>query len=263
MFARTTTVVLLAALLAGCKAGTSLHGAADIAQWTPTLAATADTGSGDKFDVVGTGGVVEDDAFWSFDVALQFGRAGKSGMKAQTLNIGYWGHRYSGTTDFSASPVDFAGKTLDGPTTTSMDLNLYKFTYGEPQAGSGGGSSRTEGTIGLHYLDFSVKANDTGISPATARYDGNAPMFVIGWKISYSDRAMVYFFSVEGMDLDVVSLGNVKGDVLDYSAGVRWSVGSSAALSLGWRSYEANLDNRGEQMKIKMEGLFFSLFLMW
>lgn len=259
MSSRIAGFIFLSALLAGCKAGTSVRGAADIAQWTPVFNATAYTGSGDKFDMVGTGGVRDDDALWSFDLAFQFGRARSGEVKAQTLNLGYWGHKYSGTT--SLSNVQFAGKTLNGDTKTTVALNLYKFSYGEPQAASGGGNNRTEGTIGLHFLDFDVTAND--LDGPTASYSGNAPMFVIGWKIAYTDRAMVYFFSIEWMDLDVISLENVKGELLDYSTGIRWSVGSSAALSLGWRSYKVDLDDRGEQINIKMEGAFFSLFLVW
>ena len=259
MSSRTTVVICLASLLAGCRAGSSVHGTADVAQWAPVLKAEAYAGSGDKFNLVGTGGVVDNDALWTFDVSLQFSSAGQRQVKAQTLNLGYWSHEYSGSADLSG--VDFANKLLSGPTRTSLKLDLYKFTYGEPQAASGGGSNRTEGTIGLHYLDFSVIAQD--LDGATARYSGNAPMFVVGWKVAYADRAMVYFFSVEGMDLNMISLENVKGNVMDYSAGIRWSVGSTAALSIAYREYQAHLNDRGEELNIKLAGAFFSLFIMW
>ena len=258
MSSRTITLVLLGALLAGCRAGTSLHGAVDIASWTPILEASASTGAGEDFNLVGTGGVVDDDALWTIDVALQLGRASGREVRAQTLNFGYLSHRFSGKENLD---MEFAGKHLTGPTDTSLSLDLYKFNYGEPQAATGGGNNRTEGSIGLHYLDFAVKAVDS--AGVRASYSGNAPMFVVGWKIAYSDRAMVYFASVEGMDLDVIPIENVRGEVMDYSAGVRWSVGGNVALTIAYREYLANLDDRGEEMKIRLAGAYFSLFVMW
>jgi hypothetical protein len=259
MSLRITTLVLLGALLAGCQAGTNLHGAVDIASWTPVLEASAGTGAGENFNLVGTGGVVNDDALWTIDLALQLGRASGREVRAQTLNFGYLSHRYSG--ENSLLGVDFAGKTLTGSTNTSLDMKLFKFTYGEPQASTSGGDNRTEGSLGLHYLDFAVKAVDS--SGTQASYSGNAPMFVVGWKIAYTDRAMVYFASIEGMDLDVIPIENVRGEVMDYSAGVRWSVGGNVALTIAYREYVANLDDRGEEMKIKLAGAYFSLFVMW
>jgi hypothetical protein len=260
MSLRITTLVLLllGALFAGCKAGTSLHGAVDIASWTPVLEATAVTGAGENFDLVGTGGVVDDDALWTIDLALQLGRASGREVRAQTLNFGYLSHRYSGNENLDLS---FAGKALMGDTATNLSMSIFKFTYGEPQAASGGGNNRTEGSLGLHYMDFAVRAKDS--SGTTAYYSGNAPMFVVGWKIAYSDRAMVYFANIEGMDLDVIPIENVRGEVMDYSAGVRWSVGGNVALTIAYREYMANLDDRGEEMKIKLAGAYFSLFVMW
>ncbi len=251
-------VFALPALVAGCgRAGTSFHGAIEMGQWTPTVSATA-VHDGGTFDVTGTGGVVDDDAVWSFDVALQFGAAARSGVRVQSLNLGYVSHTYSGSADLSN--LSF-GNVLDGATTTDLSLSIYKLSYGEPQAAAAGGNNRTEGLIGLQYLDFSV--NSTDEDGTTAEYSGNAPMFVIGWKVAYTDRAVIYFFSVEWMDLDFISLENVTGMILDYSAGFRWNVGTMAALSIGYRSYEADLDDRGEQFDIKMDGAFFSLFMAW
>jgi len=102
-------------------------------------------------------------------------------------------------------------------------------------------------------------------SDSVTKMDGSAPMFVIGYKIAYISQNLMYFLNIEGMDLDTITLENVKGSLVDVSAGIRWVFDDSGkmAISAGWRTYEANLEIKDDDLDVKFDGAFFSFFLAW
>jgi hypothetical protein len=245
---------VLLLLAVGCGAGTALHGSFEAAQWTPELTGSATKGS--TLELVNDAGLVNDDAFWAFDTSLRVQLPGESRVGAYTFNFGTWQHTYGGKVP---GPVDFAGVSVNGPVRTTADLKLYKFSYGEP-GGTSSGHGRTDGLLGLHYMDFEVRADGSNGSASQA---GTAPMFVIGWRIAYESQGLVYFFGFEWMDLDTISLDNVKGEVTDWTTGIRWFPGKHVALSLAWRTYDADLVARSERLDIDIAGAYFSLFVIW
>ena len=112
-------------------------------------------------------------------------------------------------------------------------------------------------------LDYDVDATNGTVN---GEMTGSAPMFIVGYKVAYASANLMYYFNVEYMDLDTVTLENVTGSVLDYTAGMRWVFDGSGnmAISTGFRSYEADLGLRGgDDFSYKMEGVFFSVFIAW
>jgi hypothetical protein len=89
-------------------------------------------------------------------------------------------------------------------------------------------------------------------------------MLVIGYRITYMSRGLIYYIGVEGMDLDEVPLDNVEGSIVDTYAGVRWNIRSERlALQVGYRRYDADLRIRDDKLIIKMDGVTVSLFISW
>jgi len=237
----------------------SFHGALEAGQWTPSLDCTAQAAGESSFDLVGTGGLEGERSFWTFDGNLRFTapRGGSTG--AYAFNLGYLQHTYSGEADLGVTGITFAGESLTGQTRTETDLSLFKFTYEEP---SGGQNEQTGGLLGIHSLAFAITSRD---ADSRASLSGTAPMIVFGWKIAYYSQRLLYFFSIEGMDLDWMPLNNVTGSVYDTSAGIRWFVDSSlrVAISAGYRRYEALLNVDRDRLDLTMDGAFVSLFMTW
>jgi len=247
-------VGLALAAAAGC--GMNASGYLDAGTWTPKLNASALRLSAPALDLVSGAGVPEDDSFWTFDASIQIAGSAEHGPCA--LNFGYVRHVYSGN---SAAGFDFAGATLTGPVHTDADLSLYKFAYEEPQ--TSGQGERRGGYIGIHVLDFDIKAAEVG-GGTVRRFRDSAPMLVFGWRIAYmSDQDLMYYFSVEAMDLGLITIENVKGTVLDTSVGARWMIYNKVALSVGYRQYDARLDMRDDRLDVKMEGVNYSFFMTW
>ncbi len=259
MFRRIVCSASMLAALAGCRGAQNFHGDIEFTQWTPQLTSSARRGAGNRdFNLVNHGGVATGDAFLAFDASLRFQTGSGGRAKPHAVNLGYWQHTYAGTGN--ASGVTFAGVPLTGSTRTTADFKLYKLTYEEPGL-TQGGDGRTGGTLGLHLIDFNIRADAGGGNVGI--FVGTAPMLVIGWKIAYYSKGLMYYFGVEGMDLDVVSLSNITGGVTETVAGVRWFLGDTVALSVGWRSYEANLIMRGDTLNIKQEGASVTLYVKW
>lgn len=258
MFRRIICAALMLSGLAGCRAVRNFHGDIDFAQWTPKLTSSAQRSGGSYFNLVGSGGVVDKEAFVFLDASLRFQTGSGRRAKPHAVNLGYWQYTYSGDGDAGLG-LDFAGKTLIGPIRTTADFKLYRVTYEEPGL-TQGGDGRTGGTLGIHLLGFDIKADD---GSNIARFSGTAPMLVMGWKIAYYSKGLMYYFGVEGMDLDVVSLGNVRGNVVDTIAGVRWFFGDNLALSVGWRNYDADITIRNDRLRVKQEGAVVALYMKW
>jgi hypothetical protein len=267
MLNRTTfTCLLIAGLaaLAGCRAGTSFSGSIDIAQWSPDFASSARKGSSSNFSLVGDGGVDADQDIWAFDLSLGMQAASGSNLKPYQLNIGYWRSVYEGVGLAPVSPITFFGADFDAdPISTKADFKYYKLTFEEPDAkGNSAGGSLSSGILGIHYLDYNISADDGTNSGVFA---GGAPMFVLGYRIEqYTKSGLIYYIRVEWMDLDSVTLGGVRGDIMDLSGGVRWAIrGDKAAICIGYRQLEADLDIDGNKLKIDMDGAIFSFFMRW
>lgn len=266
MVNRTAAVVLLVAGLAGlagCRAGTSFSGSVDVAQWTPDFSATALKGGGSNFNLVSAGGVDSSQDLWAVDLSLGMQAVAGSQVKPYQLNLGYWHGLYKG-----AGPA-FTGNYLgadfvsSNPIDTSADFKYYKFTFEEPDAsGNSMGGSLSSGILGLHYLDFDIVADD-GTNRGVFR--DSAPMFVLGYRIEqYTKGGLIYYIRVEWMDLDTVTLGGAAGEIMDLSAGVRWAIrGNNAAICVGYRQLEADLNINGNKLIMDMDGAIFSIFMRW
>lgn len=262
---RTTAVALLVAGLAGCPAGTRFSGQIDVGQWTPKFKGSALKDGGSNFDLVSNGGVGSDEDLWAFEATFGLQTASSNQIKPYRLNLGFWRNTYAGTGP--ATGLTFAGATFAGDASTTADLAYYKLTYEEPDVSRapqpGGTGSVTAGFLGLHYLDFSVIADD-GLGNRGVFEDG-APMFVLGYRIEqYAKGGLVYYASVEGMDLDTLSLGGVEGSVMDASGGMRWFIrGQKAAISVGYRTIDASLKMGANRLNLDMDGATFSFFMRW
>lgn len=266
MLNRTTFTGLLVAGLAavaGCKAGTSFSGSVDFAQWSPTFAGSALKGGGSNFNPLGDGGLDTSDDIWAIDISLGMQAASGSSLKPYQLNLGYWHALYRGAGP--ASALKFAGATFDNinPVNTSADFKYYKLTFEEPDAkGNSAGGSLSSGILGIHYLDFDIIADD-GTNRGVFK-DG-APMFVLGYRIEqYTRSGLIYYIRVEWMDLDSVTLGGVGGEIMDISGGVRWAIrGNRAAICIGYRQLDADLNIDGNKLNLSMDGAIFSFFMRW
>jgi hypothetical protein len=264
MLKRTSAAALVVAglaALAGCKAGTRFSGALDLVQWRPDLQSSALKDGGDSFDLVTSGGVGNDEALWAFDASFGVQTAGADALKPYRFNLGYWQKIYRG---IGPGGVTFAGAPLGAGTKTSADFAYYKFTLEDPdvRSGSGGPASVTGGLLGVHFLDFSVVADD-GVSRGV--FADGAPMFVLGYRIEqYAKGGLMYYVCIEGMDLDAVPLGDVSGSVMDLSAGMRWFIrNDKAAISVGYRKLEAALNIGSNRLSLDMDGAVFSLYMRW
>ncbi|MHC5054289.1 MAG: hypothetical protein ACYTKD_06185 [Planctomycetota bacterium] len=265
---RTAVAALLVTGLAGlvgCRAGTSFSGSVDIAQWTPDLSASALKSGGSNFSLVANGGVDKGEDLWTVDLSLGMQAAAGSQLKPYQLNLGYWHGKYDGAGP--ASDLTFAGATFDNvnPISTSADFKYYKLTFEEPDvSGTAAGGSLSSGILGLHYLDFSIAASD-GAGGHRGVFDDSAPMFVIGYRIEqYAKGGLMYYLRIEYMDLDTITLGGAEGEIMDLSGGVRWAIrGNKAAICIGYKTLEAELDIDGNKLNMDMDGAIFSLFLRW
>ncbi len=254
------TGLLVAGLgaLVGCSAGTSFSGSAEFAQWTPELVSSAK-----GFNLVSNGGVDDGEDLWAFDLSLGMQAAAGSQLKPYQLNLGYWHGAYEGVGP--AFTGDYLGATFLGsnPINTSADFKYYKLTFEEPKpSGNAMGGSLSSGILGLHFLDFGITASD-GVTRGV--FDDSAPMFVLGYRIEqYAKGGLMYYIKVEWMDLDTVTLDGAAGEVMDLSGGVRWAIrGNKAALSVGYRKLDAELNIDGNQFILNMDGAIFSLFMRW
>ncbi|MHC4248176.1 MAG: hypothetical protein ACYS9X_03530 [Planctomycetota bacterium] len=265
---RTAVAALLVAGLAGlagCRAGTSFSGSVDIAQWTPDLSASAFKGGGSNFNLVANGGVDKGEDLWTVDLSLGMQAAAGSQLKPYQLNLGYWHGSYKGAGP--ASALTFAGATFNDtdPVSTSADFKYYKLTFEEPDvSGNSAGGSLSSGILGLHFLDFGIIADD-GTPGGRGVFEDSAPMFVLGYRIEqYAKGGLMYYIKVEWMDLDTVTLDGVKGEIMDLSGGVRWAIrGNKAALCIGYKTLEAELEINSNKLNMDMDGAIFSLFLRW
>ena len=161
---------------------------------------------------------------------------------------------------------DYLGATFLGsnPINTSADFKYYKLTFEEPKpSGNAMGGSLSSGILGLHFLDFGIAAQDGAGNRGV--FDDSAPMFVLGYRIEqYAKGGLMYYIKVEWMDLDTVTLDGAAGEVMDLSGGVRWAIrGNKAALSVGYRKLDAELNIDGNQFILNMDGAIFSLFMRW
>ncbi len=246
---------LAVALAAGCRSGGRWQ--VEAASWTPTLISTATSTT--SLDIVETGGTLDDETFWFFDITFQPSRARTARGSTYAMYLSYLRHAYTGT---NPTGFDFAGATMSGPTETTADFCLYKIMMEEPQ-GSQRGTERVGGLLGIHTLDFTIEATD---GTNTGEFSDSSMMLVIGWRISYyGSGAVLYYASIEGADLDTMNFGDVTGSVLDYSLGMRWFVNTppTMALSIGYRKYEADLSIRDETLQLDLDGLYYSFFMTW
>ena len=251
-------IVPYLACLAGCGAGTKFHAAIEAGQWTPEISASALRLSSTKFNLATQGGIPNDEAFWYFDASFRLDTPRGGQVQPYTMSFGYWQHTYKGT---GLGGVTFGGATIGPPITTTAEFKLYKFAYEEMRPTEGVGGGLTGGLLGLHYLEFDIKATD---GTNVGVFGDGAPMLVVGWKINYASRGLIYYFGLEGMDLDTVSLNNVGGSIMDTYGGIRWCIrGNRTALSIGYRKYEVDLAIRNDRLSIDMDGLTVSLFLNW
>jgi hypothetical protein len=261
MHTKSLAMMLVAvAMLTGCTAGSTFHGWLEFGQWTPDTDSTVDT-DGDDIDLVSTGGIRNNDSFWTYDAGIRFTQPNGNTLGAYAFNLGYFNHTYSGNGEIGSS-ISFDGiNTFGTSISTNADIRLLKFTYEEPTGGSSG-SERTGGLIGLHNLSYDIHISD-GVQ--TGEISGTAPMFVVGYKVSYYSAQLMYFVNIEWMDLDTITLENVQGEVMDVSGGIRWVFDDSGnmAISAGYRSYDADLNMRDEDLSLHMEGAFFGFFLAW
>lgn len=258
--AHTCTLAGLAALvLAGCGAGVRFHGFLDAGQWTPSLECSAQASGESKFDLTGVGGLEGDRSFWALEGGVRFTAPRRGQAGAYAFNLGYFQHTYEGEADLGVTGITFAGQNLTGPTSTETKVSVFKFTYEEP---SGTANELTGGLLGFHFLEFAVTSRD---ADSKAQLSGTAPMLILGWKIAYYSNRLMYFFNIEGMDLDLAPLNNVTGSIYDTSAGVRWFIDSAqrVALTAGYRRYEARLDVDRDKFNITMDGPFISFFMYW
>ena len=256
MFRRIVLSAAVLAGLAGCGAGTRLQVAVDVGQWTPDFSGSALRSGGSSFNLVGQGGVADDDPFWFFDSSFRMVAPRGRQVQPFALDFGYCQNTYEGT---GPGGVTFAGADLGPGTRTRAEFKLYKFGYEEMRP-TEGTSGLTGGLIGLHYLDFDITATDDAGNTGT--FSDGAPMLVFGWRVTYVSRGITYYFGVEGMDLDSVSLENVGGNLMDIYGGLRWAIhGNRAALSVGYRKYEADLSIRSDRLSIEMDGYVVSLYM--
>jgi len=237
----------LAFSISSCKSSSNFHAEIDIQQWTPDLSASVEDADGYDLDLVDQGNVPDDDMLWVIDAKLQ--------TSSYSLNLGYSKHTYSGT---GPGGFVFDGVDLDADTCTNADIALYKIGW-EDLSGSTSGNSMSAGSLGLHWLDFDVTASD-GVD--LAHYSDRAILFVLGYRMAYYSNGLYYYINLESTVGDLVSLGNSEGEILEYSAGVRWFIyEQKAAVSIGYRSYEADIDMRDGEIDLELEGVFFSLYM--
>lgn len=248
---------LIPVLLAGCRAGTSVHGTFEAAKWSPVLAGQARHLGGADLDFVGDAGLPANQSLWSWDGNIQISRASRDSVGANGFNLGVWGLKTLGSADFS-SPLNFAGKSLSGPTDTTADFKLIKFTYEENPTVSRSGQF-SAGLLGIHYLSFAVECRGSEV----AEYHSQVAALVLGYRWAYFSKGLLYFIQVEAWPQDWMDLVETDTAVMDVSSGLRWFMGGGdkTALTIAYRRFELNSVMGNDRLYLLLDGAYISIHL--